>query len=179
MSIEKLLERLPAYARDLKLNLPNLLQQPELTPQQTWGTALACAMAARNGELLAAIGEQARQVLSETAFAAAQASSAIMGMNNVYYRFQHLCSNDRYKTIPARLRMQVIRSHGSDPADFELWCLAVSAINGCGACVDSHERVVREKGLAEESVAAAIRLSAVINALAGVLEAEEALRQPA
>jgi len=179
MSIETLLETVPAYARDLKLNLANLLQQPELTPQQTWGTALACAVAARNGELLAAVAERARQVLSETAFGAAEAAAAIMGMNNVYYRFQHLCTNDKYKTIPARLRMQVIRSHGSDPVDFELWCLAVSAINGCGACVDSHERVVREKGLAEEAVAAAIRLAAVIHALAGVLEAEQVLRQPA
>ena len=38
--------------------------------------------------------------------------------------------------MPARLRMQVIRTHGSDPVDFELWCLAVSAINGCGVCVE-------------------------------------------
>jgi len=179
MTIDALLERVPAYARDLKLNLTNLLQQPELTPQQTWGTALACAMAARNDDLLAAVAQQARQQLPETVFAAAQAAAAIMGMNNVYYRFQHLCSNERYKTIPARLRMQVIRSHGSDPIDFELWCLAVSAINGCAACVDSHERVVREKGLTEEAVAAAIRLAAVIHALAAVLEAEETLGPPA
>ena len=69
--------------------------------------------------------------------------------------------------------MNIIRSHGVDQADFELWCAAVSAVNGCGACVDSHEKVVREKGMSEESVLAAIRLAAVIHGLATVLDAEK------
>ena len=96
-------------------------------------------------------------------------------MNNVYYRFIHLASNDKYATMRAGLRMNVIRMHGVPQADFELWCLAVSAINGCGACIDSHERVVREKGLSEEAVQAAIRIAAVIHAVARVLDAEAAL----
>jgi alkyl hydroperoxide reductase subunit D len=74
--------------------------------------------------------------------------------------------------MPTRLCMNVIRSHGVDPADFELWCAAVSAINGCAACVDSHEKVVREKGISEEGVLAAIRLAAVIHGMATVLDAE-------
>jgi hypothetical protein len=40
-----------------------------------------------------------------------------MGMNNIYYRFQHLSGNERFTQIPARLRMQVIRSHGTNPVD--------------------------------------------------------------
>jgi alkyl hydroperoxide reductase subunit D len=71
--------------------------------------------------------------------------------------------------------MNVIRTHGGDPVDFELWCLAVSAVNGCGACVDSHERVVRQKGLTEEAVAAAVRIASVVHALAVVLETEPVL----
>lgn len=97
-----------------------------------------------------------------------------MGMNNVFYRFLHLSSNQNYRTIPARLRMNIIRTHGIDPADFELWCAAVSAINGCAACVDSHEKAVREKGLTEASVLSAIRLAAVIHGLATVLDATKA-----
>jgi len=96
-----------------------------------------------------------------------------MGMNNIFYRFRHLSSNEKYTAMPARLRMQVIRTHGADPADFELWCLAVSAVNGCAACVDSHEKVVREKGLTEESVLAAVRIASVVHALAAVMDAEE------
>lgn len=73
-----------------------------------------------------------------------------MGMNNVFYRFTHLSSNQKYGTMRAGLRMNVIRTHGIDQLDFELWCIAVSAINGCGACVDSHEKILRDKGFAEE-----------------------------
>ena len=93
-----------------------------------------------------------------------------MGMNNVYYRFLHLTENPKYATIPARLRMNVLRTHGVDQADFELWCTAVSAINNCPACVASHEKAVREKGLTEETVLAAVRIAAVIHAIAAVLD---------
>jgi lipoyl-dependent peroxiredoxin subunit D len=113
------------------------------------------------------------------ALEAAKGAAAIMGMNNVYYPFLHLTSNENYRTIPARLRMNVIRSHGIDPVDFELWCASVSAINGCAACVDSHEQVVREKGLSEALVLAAIRLAAVVRGLATVLDTEKVnLAQP-
>jgi len=94
-------------------------------------------------------------------------------MNNIYYRFLHMVSDEKYKTIPARLRMNVIRTHGVEHADFELWCLAVSAINNCQACVGSHEAVVKEKGLSQEQVVAAVRIAAVIHAVAGVVETEK------
>ena len=93
-----------------------------------------------------------------------------MGMNNVYYRFQKLSGNPRYGEIPARLRMQIIRGHGGDPVDFELWCLAVSAINGCGSCVESHEGVLRGKGVSEETILAAVRIASVVNGLATAIE---------
>jgi alkyl hydroperoxide reductase subunit D len=70
--------------------------------------------------------------------------------------------------------MQAIGKHGSNPADFELWCLAVSAINGCGTCVAAHEKVLREKGVSEETVLAAVRIAATIHGLAAVFDAEPA-----
>ena len=94
----------------------------------------------------------------------------MMAMNNVYYRFLHLASNPEYKTIPARLRMQLIGKPGVDKLDFELWCLAVSAINGCGACVDSHEHVVREGGLPSSAVHTAVRFAAIVQSAAVALE---------
>ena len=172
MTIEQILDALPDYARDLKLNLGAALRQTELTEQQTWGTAVACAMAARSRLLFSTILSEAAPHLSEPALQAAKAAAAIMGMNNIFYRFRHLSGNEKYAAIPARLRMQIIRSHGSDPVDFELWCLAVSAINGCGVCVESHEKVLREKGVAEESILAAVRIASVIHALAAVFDAE-------
>ena len=70
--------------------------------------------------------------------------------------------------------MQIIRTHGGDPVDFELWCLAVSAVNGCGACVQSHEAVLKENGIAEETILAAVRIASTIHALAAVMDAEAA-----
>ncbi len=172
MTVEQLGEKLPAYAKDLKLNLSSVLRQVELTEQQTWGAAVACAMASRNVDVTAAILGEAKQHLTPQAFDAAKAAAAIMGMNNVYYRFLHMTDNPKYATIPARLRMQIIRGHGSDPVDFELWCTAVSAINNCHVCAASHEKVVREKGVSEETILAAVRIASVLHAIAGVLDAE-------
>ncbi len=181
MSLQELLDSLPSYARDLKLNLPGLLQQTDLTEQQAWGTLVACAYAARNGELLRTAVAEASTHLAPEVIEAAKTAAAIMGMNNVFYRFQHLIEKDKYSTIPARLRMQGLRSHGINQEDFELWCTAVSAVNGCGKCLVAHERVVLEKGMTEETVLAAVRIASVVHGLAVVLDAESVLaetRQP-
>jgi alkyl hydroperoxide reductase subunit D len=172
MSIEQLADRIPNYAKDLKLNLGSVLRQTELTEQQLWGTAVTCALTARNADVTAAVLAEAQAHLSPQAFEAAKSAAAIMGMNNVYYRFQHMMTDEKYRTIPARLRMQVIRSHGVDQADFELWCTAASAINNCHVCAASHEKVVREKGITEEAIVAAVRIAAVLHAVAGVMDAE-------
>jgi len=177
MNLETLLDTVPGYAKDLKLNFSTVVgQQMDLTPQQAWGTVVASAYATGNGELLRAVVEQAAQHMSEQAIEAAKGAAAIMGMNNIYYRFLHLTSNEKYKTMPARLRMNIIRQHGVEHVDFELWCTAVSAINGCGACVDSHEKTLRDKGMEEEKVLAALRIASVVNALAKSLTAEAALK---
>jgi alkyl hydroperoxide reductase subunit D len=171
MTLEQLLEAVPDYAKDLRLNLSTLLRQTELSAQQLWGTAVACAVASRNPELTKAIESEAAKQLTPEALNAAKSAAAIMGMNNVYYRFLHLTDNPKYATIPARLRMNVLRTHGVEPADFELWCTAVSAINNCPACVASHEKAVREKGLSEETILASVRIAAVIHGLAAVFDA--------
>jgi lipoyl-dependent peroxiredoxin subunit D len=54
--------------------------------------------------------------------------------------------------------------------DFELLCLAVSAVNNCESCVRSHEQAVREGGLSDEAVHDAVRIAAVIQATAVALE---------
>jgi alkyl hydroperoxide reductase subunit D len=93
-------------------------------------------------------------------------------MNNVYYRFVHLVGQDDYRTMPARLRMNALAKPGVDKADFELWSLAVSAVNGCGLCIESHEKVLRDHGVNRESIQAAVRIAAVVHAVAVTLEAE-------
>lgn len=175
MSIAALKDRLPDYAKDLKLNLSNVLATPGLTAQQVWGTALASALASRNGTVIRAIDAAAAETLSPEAVRAAKTAAALMGMNNIYYRFTHLVARRDYATMPARLRMNAIANPGIDPLDFELFSLAVSAINGCGQCIDSHEQTVVNKGVAKETVQNIIRIAAVIHAVAVTLDAEEKL----
>jgi alkyl hydroperoxide reductase subunit D len=177
MSIDVLIDGLPNYAKDLKLNYSTLVRQNnELTAQQLWGTVVASAIATRNGELTEAALQEAAKHLTPQALEAAKTAAAIMGMNNIYYRFLHLTSNEKYGTLPARLRMNGMRTHGVDHIDFELWALAVSAINGCGKCVDSHEKVVREKGITEESILAIVRVASVLHAIGSVLDAERVVK---
>ena len=180
MSLDALMDTLPSYAKDLKLNYSSVIrQQTDLSEQQLWGTVVACAMASRNEDLTATALEESANHLTSQALEAAKGASAVMGMNNIFYRFLHLTSNEKYATLRAGLRMNVIRTHGIDPLDFELWCTAVSAINGCGACVDSHEKVLREKGFGEEKIMAAVRIASVLHAIAVVLDTERlAVHQP-
>jgi alkyl hydroperoxide reductase subunit D len=172
MTLAQIADALPDYAKDLRVNLQNVMNQTELTPQQTWSVAVSCALACRNETLSKAVLTEASPRLTFEAFNAAKAAMAIMGMNNIFYRFRHMIGREEYNSIPGRLRMQVIRGHGGDPLDFELCCLAVSAINGCEACVKSHEAVLREKGLKEDAILASIRIAATLHAVAGVVEAE-------
>jgi alkyl hydroperoxide reductase subunit D len=174
MSIEAIKGRLPDYAKDLKLNLSTVLTSPNLTPQQAWGTAVAVAIASRNDDLIKAVAADAAAHLEPVAFTAAKAAAAIMGMNNIYYRFVHLSGHADFKTLPARLRMNVIGNPGVDKLDFEMWSLGVSAVNGCGMCIEAHEREVLGKGATKEGVQDVIRIAAVLHAVAVTLDAERA-----
>lgn len=173
MNLDGVIENLPSYAKDLKLNFSTVVrQQTDLTEQQLWGAVVASAVASRNEQLIQAVLQDAANHLTPEALEAAQGAAAIMAMNNVFYRFRHLTSNEKYSTMRSGLRMNVMRTHGIDPLDFELWATTVSAINNCGACVDSHEKSLREKGISEEKILAAVRIAAVVQAIAVVLDAE-------
>lgn len=175
MTLEQLADTLPEYAKDQRLNLQTVLRATEITPVQAWGTALVCAMALDSAPLTKAIATEAAQHMTSEQIRGAKAAFSVMSMNNVFYRFRHLTQNEKYTTLPARLRMNVIKSHGADPVDFELWSLAVSAINACGTCVAAHERVLLEKHFTEEQILAAVRIASVVHAVAAVLRAEAAL----
>lgn len=174
MDIQSIKDRLPDYAKDLKLNLSTVLSErgsPGLSEQQRLGVALASAIAARNTKLARELETTLRPEMEVAIIEAAHAAAAIMGMNNVYYRFVHEAGGD-YANMPARLRMNVIANPGVEKADFELMSIAVSAVNGCGLCIKSHERTLRGEGLTAETIQSAIRIAATIHAVAVVDEWE-------
>jgi alkyl hydroperoxide reductase subunit D len=174
MSLDSLRETLPAYAKDLSLNLSTLAQETTLDEQQKWGTFLACAHAVGTPDVVRAIEDEVAGKLSPEAADAARAAAAIMGMNNVYYRAQHLMHNSEYRSIPAKLRMNVLANPGAPKIDFELWSLAVSAINGCGACLDAHESELKKRGVTNVAIQASMRIAAVVNAVSRVMAGEAA-----
>jgi len=168
MSLKEFADSLPDYAKDLRLNLGSLLGDQTPGDQRKYGLLLACAHGTGYRPIVAAAEAEVQGKLSPEAANAARSAAAVMAMNNVYYRFVHLASNEEYGTLPARLRMNAIGNPGIDKADFELFSLAVSAINGCGMCIDSHERVLRQHGVKTETIQAAARIAAVVKAVATV-----------
>lgn len=176
MSLDALRESLPAYAKDLSLNLSTLTGEATLTDQQKWGAFVASAYAVGEPTVIKAVTEAAAAAgLSEDAAKAAKGAAAIMGMNNVYYRSLHLLSNSEYRTLPAGLRMNILANPGVDRIDFELWSTAVSAVNGCGMCLDAHESELRKQRAPRASIQAALRIAAVVTAVSQVVAAEKAL----
>jgi alkyl hydroperoxide reductase subunit D len=171
MSIEALQNSIPDFAKDVRLNLTSMASDETLEPQTKYGLFLASAIATRNPAVISAMEAVAAEKLTPAAVAAAKSAAAVMAMNNIYYRFVHLASNKEYAKMPARLRMNVIANPGVDKADFELWSLAVSAINGCGACIDAHEKVLNEAGVATATIQAAVRIAAIIQSVAVAIEA--------
>jgi len=175
MSIEALKARLPESFRDARLNLSSLANEDILAESTKWGLLFACAIATRNAELRDAFAAEAAARLPEEIRQAARAAATVMAMNNVYYRAVHSAANPEYAKLPARLRMSVIANPGAPKLDFELMCLAVSAINGCSACIDAHEKALRDGGVAAEAIHAALRYGAIVQSTAVALEAAATL----
>ncbi|MBI1380451.1 MAG: alkyl hydroperoxide reductase [Planctomycetaceae bacterium] len=171
MSLEAIKDRLPDTARDLRVNLGNLLTSEHLSERQLYGTLVATAFTSRNRELLSAIEAEAEGKLSAEDVALAKSIATTMGMNNVYYRFKHLVEKpDDYGKLPARLRMQVLGAPAGDKVDRELWALAVSAVNGCGMCIAAHEDVLRKHEVTVDTIHDAVRVAAVVFATAIALD---------
>src|ERR1700722_4976883 len=173
MSLSTLKASIPDYAKDLRLNLDSVLGEagaPGLSAKQIGLVALASAIAARHAPLVAAIEADAAANATAQELNGARTAAAIMAMNNVYYRFTHLVGDNEYQTMRAGLRMNAMSNPGCDKIDFELCSLAVSAINGCGMCMDSHEKTLRKHGVSAQAIQSAVRIAAVVNAVAVTLE---------
>jgi alkyl hydroperoxide reductase subunit D len=173
MDLEQVRGLLPEAARDIKLNLQAVLAQSSLNPAQRWGVAVASAIASRNGTLRRAVMRAAAKEADATVLDDAVAAASLMGMNNVYYRFRHLVGKPSYGELPARLRMNRMIKPAGNQVDFELYSLAVSAINGCGTCIEAHENVLIKAGITEEQVHDAIRIAATVHAAAVALDLAE------
>lgn len=167
--LNELASTFPEGAKDAKLNLKTILSKTGLSPEQAWGTALACAYNEGNKDLISAILADGAEWLSKEVVADAQAVASLMSMNNVYYRFRHMIGKPEYQQMPARLRMTAMARPKTDRQSFELFSLAVSAINGCEQCITSHESVLVQHQVSQEHIHDAVRVAAVIRSAAVTL----------
>jgi alkyl hydroperoxide reductase subunit D len=170
-TLPELLEELPDFAVDIKLNTKNLLNSSILSQKQVMIILLACVVTSKNNTLHNAALETAKGVLNETEINASKICAAIMSMSNIYYRFTHLVSNQEYSKMPAGLRMNSMSpsKHGIEQIDFELAATAVSSINGCGACMEAHEKVLKKHEVESVKIAEAIKIAANVYALSVIV----------
>lgn len=172
MSIEVIKNKLPEWAKDIRLNVVSVLTEsgaPDLTMSQVYFIALACAYASKNGVLAEAMLYESQAYLTREDHDAAKAAASIMAMNNIYYRFTHMVHDKRYQHMPVKLRMNRLANPGTHKTTFELGCLAISAINGCGLCMDSHAEVLLNDGITPLAIQSAVRIAAVMYAVSQVL----------
>lgn len=169
MNFETVLNGIPDYAKDIKLNLSSMVNNHAgLTDSQFAGAVLVAAIATKNSVLTKYMTQAVANQLSENEINAVYAAAAIMGMTNIYYRFTDLVDDPSYSTMAAGLRMNILRDPGVDKIDFEIWSLVASVIGGCHKCVSSHEQQLIKHGIAKEIVQSLAKIAAVVNSLSCV-----------
>lgn len=171
--LSALKERIPDYAKDIRLNLDGVIARSSLDSADALGAALAAAYAARSKTIVDAI--RGSGALPETDANAALTAAALMGMNNVWYPYVEMADDEDLKTQRAELRMNAYATHGGvDKKRFELFALAASIVGKCHFCVAAHYKMLKENGLTAQQLRDVGRIAAVINAAAQALGAEGA-----
>lgn len=168
MSIDNIKSAVPDYAKDLRINIGNVLNEensPDLTKKQIFGIALSAALALKNTFLIKNIQSADEQLFSEQELNGIKTAVSLMGMNNIYYRTLHLTEDNSLSKRPAGLRMTMMNSHGLPQKDFEMYSLAVSCLSGCGVCIKSHSEKLKNEGLSLSAIQSIIKISAVIQGI--------------
>jgi alkyl hydroperoxide reductase subunit D len=169
MSLDTFKEQLGPFARDTFLNIGTVLTEegaPGLTQKQIESVALACGYALSSVPLKDALEASFSSTLDDNDRIGAKSAASIMAMNNIYYRFIHLAEDSELSRLPAKLRMQVIGKPPVDKVTFELMCLGVSALSGCGNCIKAHIHEAKKSGLSQEAIQSIARIASVLHAAA-------------
>ena len=137
-------DRIPDYAKDVRLNLDGVIARSSLAPEDALGVALAAAFAARSEPLVAALRAAAPDAEANAALTAA----ALMGMNNAWYPYVEMAEDEELKTQRAELRMSAYATSGGvAKKKFEAYALAASIVGKCHFCVSSHYALLKREGL--------------------------------
>ena len=169
-SLDLLEEGNSRYLRDLKLNFSSTLTSEHLTAKEIALLGISLSVNERNKTLLSFFKEFAKEnEATAEEIAEATACASLLASNNVFYRFRHFTQKEKYSQIPARVRMQIMMKPVTGKEFFELMSLAISAVNGCEMCVNSHEDSLIKLGTTEERIFDAVRLAYIITATGKII----------
>lgn len=164
--LDNLVEGSSRYIKDLKLNLKTALNVDNMSAKEAHLTGLAIAVNNKSPKLVKYFKGRSRELeASEEEIAEAIACASLLSANNIFYRFRHYVGSDKYDSIPARIRMNIMAKPVLGKELFELISLAVSAANGCEMCVKSHEQSVRNLGTGEKRIFDAVRIASVVTSV--------------
>jgi len=176
-TLDAIVAEIPEVAKNLRSNLRAVLAASSLAAPERWGVAIAVALASRSRHLAEALVASRPAEVTPQTVEDAVAAATLMGMSNVLYRFRHLVGKPSYDRKPTRLRMQRLAKPAPTSAAFELFSLAVSVVNGCEACVRSHEAALRARGTTEDQIHDAVRIASVIHGVAVALDSTALLQK--
>lgn len=158
------------YLRDLKLNFNSSLTSEHLSQKEIALLGVSVSVNERNKVLTTffkTFAHENEATAEEIAEAAGCAS--LLASNNVFYRFRHFTQKEKYTQIPARIRMQIMMKPATGKEFFELMSLAISAVNGCEMCVNSHEDSLIKLGATEERIFDAVRMASIITSTGKII----------
>ncbi len=169
MNIKELINTFPDYAKDIKLNYSKILNEDILNEKQLYSIILISSFTTELNSLKDAALEETKEFIDEELLKDVYGAYSIMSMNAIYYRFTHLSSESDYFTMPANLRMQYLSKFKIDKSDFEMLCLAVAIIIGCGKCINAHENILRENNISKLHIQTVARIASIIYSIANVI----------
>jgi alkyl hydroperoxide reductase subunit D len=170
--LQAIKDRMPEYAKDIKLNLDGTIARSSLAAEDALGVALAAAFAAKSPALIEAF----KAAVPPAEGYAALTAAALMGMNNTWYPYVEMAADEELKTQRPELRMNAYASSGGvAKAKFEAYALAASIVGKCHFCVQSHYALLKKEGWTTQQLRDVGRIAAVVNAAAQVLAADAAV----
>ena len=158
------------YVKDLKINFNSTLTSEHLSAKEIGLIGVSISVNNSNAILTKFYTEfAAKNEATAEEIAEAVSCASLLASNNIFYRFRHFTQKEKYTQIPARIRMQIMVKPITGKEFFELLSLAVSAVNGCEMCVNSHEDSLMKLGTKEERIFDAVRIASLITATGKVI----------
>ena len=158
------------YLRDFKLNFNSILNSDNLSAKEVALIGLCIAANNLNEPITDFFKQRAsKEGATPEEIGEAVAVASLLSANNVLYRFRHFTQKDAYQKMGAKMRMQIMMKPATGKPFFELMSLAVSAVNGCEQCVNSHEDSLIKLQEKEEKIWDAVRIATVVTATGKVI----------